>query len=85
MVKDVRLVHDTWIAMEHSKPGEQNSIIQAFANWATYEKSSKKHKEKSDAITYHLCKDTVTANIVNNAGFQKIYKFVSKEIFKICN
>lgn len=33
----------------------------------------KKHKEKTNGITYLVCKEMVPANIANKAGFQKNY------------
>lgn len=56
----------------YSEPGEQKLIIQAIVNCMIYKKSSKRHEEITDTITYYLCKDMVPPNIINRAGFQKI-------------
>ncbi len=62
----------------HSERGEQKSIIQAFVSCTPYERSSKMHKEITDAVMYHLCKDMVPANIVSKAGFQKMIQSLDK-------
>lgn len=44
---------------------EQILIIPAFASVTPYERSSKLHKDITDAITYHLCKNMVPADTIS--------------------
>ncbi len=54
------------------EPTEQVSIVQAFASVMPYEKGSKRHKELTDAVTYHICKDMMPAHIVSKDGFRRL-------------
>ncbi|RXN32801.1 zinc finger BED domain-containing 1-like protein [Labeo rohita] len=57
---------------------EQVSIVQAFASAVPYEKGSKRHKEITDAITYHICKDMMPAHIVSKDGFRRLIQTLDK-------
>ncbi|XP_039519610.1 E3 SUMO-protein ligase ZBED1-like [Pimephales promelas] len=61
-----------------SQPSEQVSIVQAFASVTPYEKGSKRHKEITDAITNHICKDMVPAYIVSKDGFRRLIQTLDK-------
>ncbi|RXN35711.1 zinc finger BED domain-containing 1-like protein [Labeo rohita] len=57
---------------------EQVSIVQAFASAVPYEKGSKRHKEITDAITYHICKDMMPTHIVSKDGFRRLIQTLDK-------
>ncbi len=52
-----------------SKAVQQASIPQSFASVTPYEKTSKRHKEITEAISRYLAKDMMPINTVSREGF----------------
>ena len=57
---------------------KQKTISDAFAGVTLYEKGSKRHKDITDAITFHLAKDMVPIYTVTIEGFKKMIRSLDK-------
>ncbi len=53
----------------NNKGAVQTTIDQSFTNAASYGKTSKRHKELTDAVTRFLAKDMMAVNTVSKEGF----------------
>ncbi|MBN3282620.1 ZBED1 protein, partial [Polyodon spathula] len=51
----------------------------SVSNVAPYEPDSKRWKQITDAVTYHLAKDMVPVHTVKQSGFQKLLKVIDKK------
>ncbi|XP_061884799.1 E3 SUMO-protein ligase ZBED1-like [Entelurus aequoreus] len=67
---------------------KQTTITASFASITPYEKSSRRHKEITTAITHYIGKDMVSVNTVTKEGFQNLlhtldrrYKIPSRTYF----
>jgi len=61
-----------------SRQTTQTSITQTLYSASPYPPSSQRHKEITDAITYHLAKDMAPINTVQNEGFKKMINTLDK-------
>ncbi|XP_041093515.1 E3 SUMO-protein ligase ZBED1-like [Polyodon spathula] len=67
------------------KPGKHaaienlTSVSESVSNVAPYEPDSKRWKQITDAVTYHLAKDMVPVHTVKQSGFQKLLKVIDKK------
>ncbi len=72
-----RALYDECKARSDCRP-KQKTISDAFASVTPYAKGSKRHKEITDAITFHLAKDMVPINTVTNPGFANMIRSLDK-------
>ncbi len=55
--------------LSNNKGAVQITIDQSFTNATSYGKTSKRHKELTDAVTRFLAKDMMAVNTVSKEGF----------------
>ena len=55
---------------------KQTTLTQAFDKGTPYDKSSKRWKEVTEAVTFYLAKDMVPFKTVENEGFKRLLKVV---------
>lgn len=60
-----------------AKP-KQVLILNAFSSIMPYESTSKKHKEFTDDITFHITKEIVLIYTITKEGFQKMVGMVEE-------
>lgn len=57
---------------------QQSSIHQSFASVTPYEKSSKRHKEVTEAISRYIAKDMMSINTVSRTGFVSLINILDR-------
>ncbi|XP_076837705.1 E3 SUMO-protein ligase ZBED1-like [Brachyhypopomus gauderio] len=57
---------------------QNRTVLDAFASVTPYERGSKRQREITDAITFHLVKDMVPMNTVTKEGFKKMLRTLDK-------
>ncbi|XP_051962423.1 E3 SUMO-protein ligase ZBED1-like [Xyrauchen texanus] len=67
-----------------SRQTTQTSITQTLYGASPYPPSSQRHKEITNAITYHLAKDMAPINTVQNEGFKAMIKTLDKRYSLPC-
>jgi len=55
---------------------KHTTLTQAFDKGTPYDKSSKRWKEVTEAVTFYLAKDMVPLKTVENEGFKRLLKVV---------
>lgn len=68
-----KALYDECRARSDCRP-KQKTISDAFASVTPYEKGSKRQKDITDAITFHLAKDMVPINTVTKHGFANMIR-----------
>lgn len=78
----------TNVKSSSSKTVQQTSIHQSIASLTPYEKTSKRHKETTEAIARYLAKDMMPMNTVSREGFESLidkldrrYQILSRSYF----
>ncbi|XP_076874456.1 E3 SUMO-protein ligase ZBED1-like [Brachyhypopomus gauderio] len=72
-----KALHDQCKARSGCYP-KQKTVLDAFASVTPYERGSKRQREITDAITFHLAKDMVPMNTVTKEGFKKMIRTLDK-------
>lgn len=81
-----RVLHEECMTMRETPGTSQSSqnkpkqslIADAFSSVTPYESTSTRHKEITDAITYHIAKDMVPVYTVSKEGFKKMVRTLDK-------
>ncbi|XP_073714924.1 E3 SUMO-protein ligase ZBED1-like [Misgurnus anguillicaudatus] len=63
---------------QSSSKHQQSTISELFAAVTPYEKTSRRHREITNAITHYLAKDTVPFNVVTKEGFKNLIQTLDK-------
>lgn len=73
--ESIKLRESTTARAASAKPkAKQPSIAVAFASAVPYEKTSKRWREITNAVTHHIAKDMVPVQTVERDGFKKLIK-----------
>ncbi len=80
------MLHEECMAMRETpgtsqssqKKPKQSLIADAFSSVTPYESTSTRHKDITEAITYHIAKDMVPVYTVSKDGFKKMVQTLDK-------